>query len=470
MPAVMHKVGDEMPKRLIPSALMGLLAGGAMALMAPAARAETSHSIEGITLGERFERDRDFQCEPAERLAEFNWCQRTRQERGRRGPFSSTLTVLRNPDGEAVYINRAIEPAFFGPNDIASEITRLSAKYGERARETNLPERDGVPGGVIAVWGKLKLEPLDATAVSALATGEVSKQNLLVDHLGDLKRSAQAGLPVYRLGGGAGFLWLASANPGGRGYLRFLTIDPAGLVSKPKPAVAANPPPLAPANLPPKIAVLNVQPTVAAPAQPIIAPPPAQPKKVVTAFPPTAALGTTPAPQTLSSPPAPAVANTTVRAKSRPDYTVPARPGSEIERAVLESQRIVPNGHAGDVTGSIPAGTGKAPPSEPVGYRTEAMVALVGAAAVLLFFFASMIERLLRVREPTGLELLEMQWQRELAEEQAEQAGQGNEPPAPIEAEAWQARAFAVARELVGAAGAALRRLLPGGPVQTSHG
>ena len=49
------------------------------------------------------------------------------------------------------------------------------------------------------------------------------------------------------------------------------------------------------------------------------------------------------------------------------------------------------------------------------------MVALIGAAAVLLFFLASMIERLLRPREPTGLELLEMQWQRELAEEQGEE-------------------------------------------------
>src|SRR4051812_36633611 len=89
----MVKVGDEMPKRMLP-ALMGLLAGSVVGLTAPpapAARADsTNYTIEGITLGDRVERARDFRCEPSERAAEFNWCQRTRQDRGKRGPFSST--------------------------------------------------------------------------------------------------------------------------------------------------------------------------------------------------------------------------------------------------------------------------------------------------------------------------------------------------------------------------------------------
>ena len=131
-----------MPKRMLP-ALMGLLAGSVVGLTAPpapAARANsTTYTIEGITLGDRVERSRDFRCEPGERSAEFNWCQRTRQDRGKRGPFSSTLAFLQNPSGTAVYVSRSIEPAFFGASDIESEIARLSGRFGERAREVNLP-------------------------------------------------------------------------------------------------------------------------------------------------------------------------------------------------------------------------------------------------------------------------------------------------------------------------------------------
>ena len=279
----MDKVGDEMPKRMLP-ALMGLLVGSVVGLTAPpapAARADSSaYTIEGITLGDRVERARDFRCEPGERSAEFNWCQRTRQDRGKRGPFSSTLAFLQNPSGTAVYVSRSIEPAFFGTSDIESEITRLSGRFGERAREVNLPERDGLPAGTIALWGKLKLEPLDPATLSTLGTGEPSRQNLLVDHLGDLKRSALAGLPVYRLGGGAGFLWSASANADGRGHLRFLAIDPAGVVAK------LNPVPVA--NEQPKVTVPNVQ-----------------PRNVAGPYPAVATLSAAPEPQELSNPAGP---------------------------------------------------------------------------------------------------------------------------------------------------------------------
>jgi len=43
-------------------------------------------------------------------------------------------------------------------------------------------------------------------------------------------QSLQLGLPVYRLGGGPGYLWSAS-NRGGRGHLRFLAIDVGDLTA-----------------------------------------------------------------------------------------------------------------------------------------------------------------------------------------------------------------------------------------------
>ncbi len=425
-----------MPKRMLP-ALMGILAGSVVGLTAPpapAARADSSsYTVEGITLGDRVERSRDFRCEPGERSAEFNWCQRTRQDRGKRGPFSSTLAFLQNPSGTAVYVSRSIEPAFFGTSDIESEIARLSGRFGERPREVNLPERDGLPAGTIALWGKLKLEPLDPATLSSLGTSEPSRQNLLVDHLGDLKRSALAGLPVYRLGGGAGFLWSASASADGRGHLRFLAIDPAGVVAK------LNPVPIA--NEQPKTTAPNVE-----------------PRKVVGPYPAVATLSAAPEPQELSNPPSPVTtANTTVRAKTRPDYTVPTRPASMVERAELEPELRATDAVTGDQTGSIRSEAGKAPPPAPAPHRMESMIALIGAAAILLFFLASMIERLLRVREPTGLELLEMQWQRELAEEQAEQGG---EQAVPEAAAPWFAMWWTWAHGLVGSTATLLHRAL----------
>jgi len=49
----------------------------------------------------------------------------------------------------------------------------------------------------------------------------------LVDFIGNFARSAKEGLPIYRISGGAGFLWVASFDPIGRGILRFAALDPS---------------------------------------------------------------------------------------------------------------------------------------------------------------------------------------------------------------------------------------------------
>jgi hypothetical protein len=76
-----------------------------------------------------------------------------------------------------------------------------------------------------------------------------------------------------------------------------------------------------------------------------------------------------------------------------------------------------------DVTGQIPSGRfdadrpkpmQAAPRAEPQAtLRTETIVVTIGVVAILLFFIASLIES--RRREPSGLDLLELQWRRENA-------------------------------------------------------
>jgi hypothetical protein len=360
----------------------------------PAAQASSLYVIDGIVLGEQAEPGRDYRCEPSRLSSDFTWCERTRQERSRRGTFNSTMSILSNEGGDAVYVDRVIAPAFFGSNDISSEIARLSARFGERARETRLPSREDVPSGVIAVWGKLQLQPLDDAALAALDASSDSAKDMLVDSLGDLKRSVELKLPVYRLEGGAGYLWSA-AHTKGRGHLRFLMADPSALVAKPPaPAAIARPKTLA-----------HVQPGITLAG-------------IAAVVPSLEHTGSVPI-------------NTTVRAKSNPDHVVPVPPRTEIEQAVLESERVAPE-YTGSI-GDVPAGAADETPtpSAPSLHRLESILALAGVAAVLLFFLASLIERL--VREPTGLELLELERQRELAAELAEQraaeAFDGSMPP-----------------------------------------
>jgi hypothetical protein len=391
-----------MLRRVLP-ALIVMLAGAVTGLAATSAKAEPTYSIEGFEPGERAETGRDFQCTRAEHGADFTWCRRSRQEKNRRGKFESTMSILRNQDDVAVYVDRLIAPAFFGSNDIQNEIARLGNRFDERAHELRLPQRDDLPTAVIATWGKVRLEPLNAEALAALKSGKVSPQNLFVDYLGDLRRSAELGLPVYRIQGEAGYLWSASSADG-RGHLRFLSIDPSALAAKPAPAVASKPAPAVPAKEPPALTT-KVAPAIAAKPQP---------KRIAAAH-PSAALAAAPVSPVTPKPPMVA-ANTTVRAKSKPEYVVPTRAVSEIDRALLAAERLAPQADDNLHTGSIRVETVKAPP--PAGRRMESIVVIVGASAILLFFFASLIERLLR--EPTGLELLETQQKRELELEQWE--------------------------------------------------
>jgi hypothetical protein len=195
------------------------------------AAAASPYVIDGIALGASVQPAREYQCGPSEQFGEYTWCQRKRQEKGRHGTFTSTSSILHGRGGSVTYVNREIRPAFFAGHDIQAEIKRLSAKFGAPARETRLPEREDVSNSVIALWGSLHLEELDGNSRSALEPDALSRQSLLVDHLGDVRQSLQLGLPVYRLKGGSGYLWSAASDRGGRGHLRFLTIDVAALAA-----------------------------------------------------------------------------------------------------------------------------------------------------------------------------------------------------------------------------------------------
>ena len=101
-----------------------------------------------------------------------------------------------------------------------------------------MPTPDELPNAVIATWGKVVLEPVDGASQKILAAGKNPKIGALIDFLGNYELSTKNDLPVYRVSGGAGFIWAASWDSDGRGNLRMLAINPSEL---PTPA-NVNPP------------------------------------------------------------------------------------------------------------------------------------------------------------------------------------------------------------------------------------
>jgi hypothetical protein len=102
-----------------------------------------------------------------------------------------------------------------------------------------MPHRSGLPDGLIAVWGKTKLEPLDQESIKILAAGRSPKKGFLIDHLRNFARSAKEGLPIYRIDGGPGFIWAASFDNKGRGTLRLAAVEVSGFSPPPAPVVVS---------------------------------------------------------------------------------------------------------------------------------------------------------------------------------------------------------------------------------------
>ena len=192
------------------------------------------YAVGSVALGATIQSEsaayREYKCGPSDQFDGFTWCQKTRKGKERRGSFNAVYSMLHSPDGAAVYVNRYQEPAFFGASEANEGIQRYSRKFGESPRITRMPHRAGFPNGMLASWGKVELEPLDNDSIKALAKGRrPTTKGYFIDFIGNFARSAKEGLPVYRLSGGAGFVWVASYGRKGRGTLRSLAVDASAI-------------------------------------------------------------------------------------------------------------------------------------------------------------------------------------------------------------------------------------------------
>jgi len=212
----------------------------------PVAVPKSKFSVDGLSLGSLAPTELDnyseFQCGPSELFAGLTWCQRAERERIGRRELSVSTSILHNQDGRAAYVNQASEPPGFDAAGVEKELERLSAHFGKPANVLRIPQKDGLPNAIIASWGTIKLEPLDPESVKMVAAGESPRKGLLADFLGNFRRSAKLGLPIYRLSSGSGYVWSASADRNGRGYQRTFVYDANMAASPSAPATAAAPP------------------------------------------------------------------------------------------------------------------------------------------------------------------------------------------------------------------------------------
>jgi hypothetical protein len=203
------------------------------------------YAVDGFALGSRVQvrgsAYRGYRCSPSDQFDGFTWCQKILQDREQRGSFTATYSILHAADGSVVYVNRYQEPAFFGPGEANDDIRSYSRQFGGTPEVTQMLPRNGLVGQ-IALWGNVILKVLDNDSIRILAEGKSPKQGLLIDFIGDFTSSVRAGLPIYRISGGAGFVWIASYDQRGRGTLRFAAVDVSRILPQTKIQPNAEPP------------------------------------------------------------------------------------------------------------------------------------------------------------------------------------------------------------------------------------
>jgi hypothetical protein len=180
------------------------------------------YSVEGL-IGSKVaygtEAYQQYQCVASQKFEGFVWCTKTISDKEARGRFKAWFSMLHAHDGAVVYVNRYQEPAYWSANEVADDIQRYSRKIGAEPHIIELPVRPGLPKGTLATWGKVVLEPIVGDELRLLAEDKPLKKGIAIDFIGNFTQSARQGLPIYRLAGGAGFVWAASYNESGRGTL-----------------------------------------------------------------------------------------------------------------------------------------------------------------------------------------------------------------------------------------------------------
>jgi tetratricopeptide (TPR) repeat protein len=195
----------------------------ALLLSAPSPGYAASYAIEGFTLGEQVTGKASFSsyaCTPSTDFMRLTRCARAQQ----RGNTTIASTLLHSEDGIALYLMKHLTGAALTRAALDQEINQLSREIGERPAKVEW-SRTGSSNSVFATWGRIQLQDLDQEARELLGKGLPAKRGILVDALGDLKRSAEEYDPIYRITGESGYSFSASFDQNGRGHRHYVAVN-----------------------------------------------------------------------------------------------------------------------------------------------------------------------------------------------------------------------------------------------------
>jgi tetratricopeptide (TPR) repeat protein len=186
------------------------------------------YTVDGITLGQRVTAAtpnyRSYRCGPSDDFADAVRCERTQELSGKAGRLTVVHSLIRGRDSTAIYIMANAAPVALSTTVIATEIQTLTRVIGESPTKVQYLQQTN-PAAVIAIWGGIRLEEVGGDDIDTLARGNSPRLGVLVDYVGDLQYSAKHGLPVYRIVGGAGYVYAASVNADGRGTRHYVAVD-----------------------------------------------------------------------------------------------------------------------------------------------------------------------------------------------------------------------------------------------------
>jgi tetratricopeptide (TPR) repeat protein len=192
------------------------------------------YTVEGFILGERISPTnpnyQSYTCKQSDDFDEAIRCERTQVKSGRAGNVSVSSTLIHAQDGAAIYIMANAFPVSLTKAVVQNEIATLSTEINERPSKVQWFPKDAVaPTAVVVTWGQIELDEIDGQAADDIAQGKSPHLGALVDAMGDLRRSAQQNLPVYRIHGGSGYVYAASFATAARGNRHYVAADGAQL-------------------------------------------------------------------------------------------------------------------------------------------------------------------------------------------------------------------------------------------------
>jgi tetratricopeptide (TPR) repeat protein len=198
-------------------------------LLTPAPSHAAQYVVDGFTLGDQVLSSnpnyQSYNCRPSDQFADATQCDRVQNKKGKAGPISVSSKLIHAQDGAAIYAMVNAAPVTLSTAIVQKEIQDLSRVIGAAPETVSWFTQDPkAPTSVIATWGDVKLEELQGGWLTAARSGDPDL-GMTVYPLGDPSQSYQYNLPIYRIGGGPGYVYSASFDATGQGHRQYVAID-----------------------------------------------------------------------------------------------------------------------------------------------------------------------------------------------------------------------------------------------------